>query len=257
LDFVVEHRAGPKIGYVYALSRHVGAAICEDILDRNSILREQAKDTFCTRQKPGDYSRKREFFLDDEGIFYKRQPQGKHELVVPKILVHHIIKENHDPFLYKEDIRSHFPQILVAWNVEVNRKYVKKYDPLQRRKEEREFVVPVVEVEEPTVPFEVTSMDVSSPYLLTPPKNRYLLTFIYHFTKYVEAIAIPEQKPETCARLYTTQMITRHGTGSKLVTDKGRAFKITFKKKTCKLLGIRQVNTATSYHRASNEMVER
>ena len=28
---------------------------------------------------------------------YRRQPHDKHQLVVPESLVHHIIKENHDP----------------------------------------------------------------------------------------------------------------------------------------------------------------
>jgi len=83
---------------------------------------------------------------------------------------------------------------------------------------------------EQTVPFEVTSMDITKPFLLTLPKNRYLFILLDHFTKYVQAIPIPDQTPETCARLYTTQMVTRHGTGSKLVTDKGRAFMFTFLK---------------------------
>jgi hypothetical protein len=91
MDFAVEHRAGSKIGLVDALSRHVGAVMHEDIRDRNNILRERAKDTFCTKQKPGNYSSRREFFLDDKGVIYRRQPHDKHQLVVPESLVHHII----------------------------------------------------------------------------------------------------------------------------------------------------------------------
>ena len=97
MDFSVEHRAGSKIGHVDALSRHVGAIMHEDILDRNNILREQAKDTFCTKQKPGNYSSRREFFLDGKVVMYRRQPHVKHQLVVPESLVHRIINENHDP----------------------------------------------------------------------------------------------------------------------------------------------------------------
>ena len=97
LDFTVEHRAGTKIPHVDALSRHVGAVIHEDILDRNNILREQAKDAFCVKQKPGIYSRRREYFLDDEGVMYRHQTGNKHQLVVPKTLINHIIKVNHDP----------------------------------------------------------------------------------------------------------------------------------------------------------------
>ena len=69
--------------------------------------------------------------------------------------------------------------------------YVKVCDPCQRRKEDREFVVPLGEVDEPRAPFEVTSMDITGPYLKTPLGNKYLLTFICHLTKYVEAFPIP------------------------------------------------------------------
>ena len=88
----------------------------------------------------------------------------------------------------------------------------------------REFVAPLGEVEEPTAPFQVTSMDITGPYSKTPRENRFLLTFIDHFTKFVEAYPIPDQTAETCARVYATQIITRHGTGSTLITDQGRSF---------------------------------
>jgi len=65
----------------------------------------------------------------------------------------------------------------------------KKCDPCQKRKEEREFVAPL-EAEEPTFLFEITSMDITDLYLITPRKNKYLLTFIDHFTTYMEAYPI-------------------------------------------------------------------
>ena len=80
--------------------------------------------------------------------------------------------------------------------------YVKGCDPCQRRKEDREFVAPLGEVDEPRAPFEVTSMDITGPYLKTPLGNKYLLTFICHLTKYVEAFPIPDQTAEVCARVY-------------------------------------------------------
>jgi len=53
LDFVVEHRAGSKIGHVDALTRHVGAITNPDPPSRESIRQEQSKDVFCRRQNPG------------------------------------------------------------------------------------------------------------------------------------------------------------------------------------------------------------
>ena len=62
----------------------------------------------------------------------------------------------------------------------------------QRWEEEREFVAQLGEVEEPTAPFLVTSVDITGPCLITPRKNKYLLTFIDHVTKYAEAFPIPD-----------------------------------------------------------------
>jgi transposase InsO family protein len=117
-------------------------------------------------------------------------------------------------------------------------------------------VAPLGDVDQPSAPFEVASLDITGPYVLTPRKNKYLLTFIDHFTKYVEAIPISDQNAETCARIYASQIVTRQGTGSKLITDQDRAFMSIFFQETCKILGIHKVNT-TSYHPRSNGMIER
>jgi len=106
--------------------------------------------------------------------------------------------------------------------------YVKKCDSCQRRKSTRKFMASLGEVEEPTFPFQITSVDVTGSYPTTPRKNKYLLTSIDHFTKYAEAFPIPDQTAEICARVYATRIITRHGTGSKLITDQGRAFTSSF-----------------------------
>ena len=112
------------------------------------------------------------------------------------------------------------------------------------------------EVRQPTYPFEITSMDVCGPYPLTPRKNKYLLTFIHHFTKYSEAIPIQDMTAETCARAYATHVIARHGTGSVLVTDQERSFTSVFFKEACKILGIKQGKTS-EYHPQANGTIER
>jgi hypothetical protein len=65
-------------------------------------------------------------------------------------------------------------------------RYVMSCDPCQRRKENREFVAPLGKTEEPSVPFDVTHMDITGPYAMTQRGNRFLLTFIDAFSQYVE-----------------------------------------------------------------------
>lgn len=112
--------------------------------------------------------------------------------------------------------------------------YIRECDKCQRRKQGCEHTVPLGEVSQPTYPFEITSMDICGPYSLTPRKNKYLLTFIDHFTKCAEAIPIPDMTVETCTRAYATHVIARHGTSSVLVTDQGRSFTSVFSKRHVK-----------------------
>jgi len=152
---------------------------------------------------------------------------------LPRSLIYDVIKESHNPVYVAHPgvKRPHDLTSLNYWWPGMRRSIVdaiRKCDQCQRRKEDCEYTAPLGDVEQPTAPFQITAMDVSGPYWLTPRKNKYLLTFIDHFTRYAEAFPIPDQTAETCARIYATQIITRHGTGSKLITDQGRAFVYVF-----------------------------
>jgi len=115
---------------------------------------------------------------------------------------------------------------------------------------------PLEEVENPSEHFQVTSLSITRPYFVTPWKNRYLLTFIDHFSKYVEAFPIPGVSAETCARVYATQIVPTHGSRSTLIADQRRSFTSAFFQETCKILKVRKVRTS-AYHAMSNGMVER
>ena len=83
-----------------------------------------------------------------------------------------------------------------------------------------------------------------------------MLNFIDHFSKYVEAFPIPDVSAKTCVRVYITQIVARHGSGSTLITDQGRSFTSEFFQETYKILKVRKVRKS-AYHAMSNGMVER
>ena len=127
--------------------------------------------------KPGTHSSKSEYFLDDDGVLYKRRSDHKRQLVVPKSLVEDIIKANHDPvYVAHPGTKRTVDLISLSYWWPSMRKsvedYIRKCGSCQRRKEEREFVAPLGKTEEPSSPFEVTSMDITGPYLVTPRKNK-------------------------------------------------------------------------------------
>ncbi|KAG5873048.1 hypothetical protein JTB14_010531 [Gonioctena quinquepunctata] len=105
-------------------------------------------------------------------------------------------------------------------------------------------------------PWEFTSMDIVGPLVTSMNGNRYLLTFQDYFTKYTEVIPLPDQKADTIARAFVEQIIVRHGTPRKLLTDQGANFTSTLFKEVCKLLNIKKIQTS-SYAPTSNGQIER
>jgi hypothetical protein len=196
LDFIVEHRAGTKI-HVDALSRHVGTILGENRLNPEEVRNEQHKNQFCNRLKPESYSSRLEFFYDDD-LIYRRQWNSKHQLLVPRPLVKTVIQENHDPAYaahpgLKRACELHALNFWWPGMRKSVEEYVKECDSCQRRKGSREYTAPLGDLGNPVAPFEVTSIDITGPYPLTPRKNRYLLPFIHHFSKYAEMFPIQDQ----------------------------------------------------------------
>ena len=146
---------------------------------------------------------------------------GKHQVVVPQSLIKDVIAENHNPkFVAHPGMKRTYNLISLSywWPNMRNtaQKFVRECDPYQNRKENREPAAPLGEVVEPEAPFEITHMDLTGPYPVTPRGNRYILTFIDSFSKYVEAFPVPDQNADTISRIDASQIITRHGTGSTL-----------------------------------------
>jgi hypothetical protein len=212
LDFIVEHRPGKKIAHADALSRHVGTVTRESSLDKETVLQERLRDMFCKKQTPGSYSSRSEFLLDDEKVMYRRRRNGNHRLVVPEALIQDVIRKNHDVlYCAHPGIQRSYNLIALNYWWPGMRKsiviYVRNCDPCQRRKSPRKQIVPLGEVDTPKRPFEITSMDITGPYPITPRKNKYLLSVMDTFTRYVEVYPISEQTAEVCARIYATEIV--------------------------------------------------
>ena len=109
---------------------------------------------------------------------------------------------------------------------------------------------------EPNRPWEFVAIDVCGPFPTTPNKNRYLLTFLDHLTKYAKAVSITSMTAQECASAYAKHVIARHGASSKLLSDQEKNFTSAFFRETCKILGVKQLFT-TAYHPQGNGCLER
>ena len=96
------------------------------------------------------------------------------------------------------------------------------------------------------VPFYMIGVDLIGPLKLTRQGNKYILSIIDYYTKYAEAVALPNQEAETVVRALE-QVFARHGMPSVLLTDQGRNFESHLVASICQLFGIEKRRT-TAYH---------
>jgi len=136
------------------------------------------------------------------------------------------------------------------------KKYCKTCNDCQINKPSRKKIraplkpIPVAE------PFERVGVDCMGPMTLTENGNRFVVVFIDHFTKYVEAFATADITALTKARLFLQKFVCRHGAPLILQSDLGTDFMSQLMKEITTICSTHQMHT-TAYHPMANGEVER
>lgn len=253
-DFEVLHRPGRTNGNADALSRiqivKIGASPGE-------ILQNQAEeaDLKIIKKTLDTYEK------DEDEFIYFVDTKGRRRLIVPQDNRKAVMQAQHDtPFGGHQGIERTTELIKERYywkgmdqDIE---EYVKTCEKCIRKKTTREESAPVpMQITTPVIrPFQKVAMDIVGPLLNTQCGNQYILTFQDHFSNYPEAFAVTNQKAETTARIFVEEIICRHGTPEKLLTDQGTNFVSEILNETCKLLGIEKSET-TPYHPQSNGVI--
>jgi len=107
-----------------------------------------------------------------------------------------------------------------------------------------------------TGPFLRLGLDCIGPFPMTERGNRFIVVFICHFSKYVEAFATVDIKAQTIAELFVNNIVCRHGAPKILQFDLGSDFTSELMGEITKLCNTRKLHS-TSYHPMSNGEVER
>ena len=82
------------------------------------------------------------------------------------------------------------------------------------------------------------------------------MTIVDRFTRWIEAVPIPDISADTCTRAFLLNWVARYGVPGDLVADRGAQFTSALWRRLHELLGIKAQNT-TAYHPAANGLVER
>ena len=105
---------------------------------------------------------------------------------------------------------------------------------------------PMKPIEVVPIPFYMIGVDLVGPLQTTSQGNKYILSVIDYYTKYAEAIALPNQEAVTVAKALE-DVFTRHGMPSVLLTDQGKNFESKVVASLCEMFGIEKRRT-TGYH---------
>ena len=105
-------------------------------------------------------------------------------------------------------------------------------------------------------PWERVSIDITGPHPKSSRQNQYILTVIDHFSKWAEAIAIPNHTAIVVAKALLVHVFSRYGTPVQLLSDQGREFQSELFAQLMKWLEIEKLRT-TAYKPSTNGMVER
>ena len=100
------------------------------------------------------------------------------------------------------------------------------------------------------------SVDVCGPFAVSRDGNTALLVAVDHFSRWVEAYALPDQIAETCARVLYDNLFTRFGCCRVLHSDNGPRFASDLFRELCMLFDIKKTFTSP-FHPGGNSCCER
>ena len=103
---------------------------------------------------------------------------------------------------------------------------------------------------------ECWALDIVGPLPVTEKGNRYILSMCDLFTRWAEAVPLPDQTATSIAKAIVDNIVAVHGLPGSILTDQGRNFESQLVADLCRLLGIKKIRT-TAYHPQGNGLCER
>jgi len=225
-------------------------------LSREVIIERQKADELCQEYQEGA-----NFWKDEDDMLYYQELKGQPRIVIPQTLIQTVLILYHElPFTAHQGVHRTLDFIKKKyWWATMRQdvtKFIRECKNCAQRKTGHGMRAPLGEALDAKEFLDVVSLDIVGPLPITEKGNKYLLSFVDHFTRYCDAIPIAKQDTETIAREFVARIITQLGVPRNLLTDRGANFTSVLIKETCKLFGIKKLQTS-SYNPQANGICER
>ena len=99
-------------------------------------------------------------------------------------------------------------------------------------------------------------MDILGPVPESSAGNKYVLVIGEYLSRYIEAVAMPDQTASTVSQAFITTILLRHGAPSEVLTDQGPQFQSELMDQLYAKVGIKKLRT-TAYSPKTNGFVEK
>jgi hypothetical protein len=214
-DYTVEHRPGFKMRHADALSRSVNKIEGDLVLSKDIIKERQEVDEACIK-----YKQYENFWTDEDGILYRQGLKEQPRVVIPAALVQTVLSCYHElQFTAHQGVNRTLNFISKKYWWETMRsdvtEFIRRCEACAKRKTGHRLTAPLGEALKASEFLDVVSLDIVGPLPITEQGNRYLLTFVDHFTRFCEAIPIAKQDTEAIAREFVIKIITQYGVPKK------------------------------------------
>ena len=285
-DYEIEYKAGKYHHLPDALSRNVAVNIntlknphfaqskidLKKEFDIDNVIKEQLKEgrwSDIINYLKGDVIAKipsrsslDSFFISDDCLYYSGNSAKTpliYRLVIPQTLIKAALYLVHDDFssahagflktLFKARSMFYWPTM-----VPDIKKYVTDCMPCQRRKPGLKFKSKLGKFPPITVPNHTIGCDLVGPLSQTVNGNKYVLTIVDHFSRFIHLYPIINKETITVTKALVTHCV-RHGPPVYIVSDLGSEFISQLWKDVCNNLNIK-LNYTTSYRPMTNGLVE-
>lgn len=199
-----------------------------------------------------------------QGVLYRKylkdETTCQYQIIVPKSMRHDVLHNYHDiptaAHLGTAKMQGRIQQAFYWPTMKDDiKQYCRSCDKCSARKTAKTIRAPLGQylVGEP---MERIAIDILGPLPKTELGNKFILVMCDCFTKWTEAIPIPDQETNTVIKAFVNEFVCRFGTSLQLHSDQGSNFESKAFKQMCSFLKIDKTRT-TSMRPQCNGNVER